>query len=298
MWGAIPILPFSLRRCRWCLCVLVLIAAGGPACRDTEPPPAHNRDLGSDGVSLLPTASVRHDPEVAKGQAEWHPFREFAPEEQAADAGLPEAPGESKPAASDSQGNEQIEAQVREMIDDYNDFVAEATVGELLDYYVADQHLTLKPVFEAVKTFAEFYVAIREELKAKLPDAGARVEAALATLETTVAVRLSVESITVVSDTEATGTVPRGWIARTCRFRLVDEDWYIEIPELAELTELKPGLDAGLAIHRGWLQALQSGRIAPETVLQQVETAAQLAQAQLGLDEEAEINAATETDGE
>ncbi len=256
--------------------LLVCMTIGAAACRDTQPPPAHNRDLGSDGVLLLPTASVWHEAGIARGKADWHPFREPSAQGAAGlvgGTGLKPLPHSAQASSSGSPaGNDRrVEAQIRGMIDEYNAFVAEATVEDLLEYYVEEQHDTLKPLFEAAKTFAESYAVIRKELEARIPDAKGRIDAALAVLEADVALRLPVESITVTSDTEATSKLASGSIARTCRFRLIDEDWYVEIPALGNFAQLRPALDAGLSMYRGWLEGLRSGQMSPEAVLQQIE---------------------------
>ena len=141
------------RRRRWLTGVLAGITIGATACRDTAPPPLHNRDLGGDGVVLLPTAPMWHDSAIAEGRADWYAFREPAIEEE---SGTDEAPRRAAPV----QGN-QVEAAIREMIDEYNGFVPEATVDDLLEYYAEEQHDVLKPLFEAATSFAQIYTAIR-----------------------------------------------------------------------------------------------------------------------------------------
>ena len=277
---------------RRALFLLLCMTTGTVGCRDTEPPPAFNRDLGSDGVLLLPTTSVWHEPEIAMGKADWHPFRDLSPQRA---AGL--SPRGSETPGSPAGKGGRIESQLREMIDDYNGFVAEATVDELLDYYVEEQHDTLKPLFESVTQLAEVYAMIRKELEAKLPDAKGRIDASVGFLEADADNRLPVESITVVSNTEATGKLAGASIVPMCRFRLIDEDWYIEIPGLAALASLKPMLDAGLATYRGLLDGLRSGQLSAEAVLQKMELAAQMARALSGMTEGAEADAAAETDG-
>jgi hypothetical protein len=247
-------------------------------CRDTEPEPAHNRDLGGDGALLLPTASVWCEAAISKGKADWHPFSiEQALQQQAASL----RPGEEPAGASER--HQQIKDAIREMVDDYNDFAPEATVDELLEYYVEEQHDSLKQVFEAAQNFARTYATIRKELDARLPDARERVDAALAVLEAGATARLPVESITVLSDTEVAGKITGGSTqsafatAPTCRFILLDDEWYIQLVALENFSENKPASDAELAMYKGLLQGLESGQMPAETVLEQVERAAQVA---------------------
>ncbi|GAG44417.1 unnamed protein product, partial [marine sediment metagenome] len=103
-------LPLRRHRGLWCVCTLVV--AGGAACRDAEPPPAYNQDLGSDGRLLLPTATTWVNPDVITGQAEWVQFRE--PELE---------PGPERGAASGDftpARKSEIEGEIREVVDEYN----------------------------------------------------------------------------------------------------------------------------------------------------------------------------------
>ena len=54
---------------------LIVPALGG--CRDSDPPPSFYRNLGSEDIPLLPVASVIHDVTLARGSADWVPFREL-----------------------------------------------------------------------------------------------------------------------------------------------------------------------------------------------------------------------------
>jgi len=242
-----------------------------PACRDAEPPPLHNRDLGDGELVLLPTAPVLHDPGITEGRADLHPFRELLLDEE------PDA--DEAPAVAGADETDAVRSEIRELIDEYNDLVSEATVEELLDYYIEEQHEKLRNLFEAAIDATERCAEIRQELEARLPDAKDRIDAAVAVLERSVALRLPVDSVTVVSDAEVTGTIPSGAIVQACRFRLVDEDWYLEIPGLGDSAELGPATDARLAQYRGWLEGLRSGQAAPEAVLQEIEATANAAQA-------------------
>lgn len=284
------------RRGRGLGCVLACMASVMTACRDTQPPPAHNRDLGADGVVLLPTASAWHDPGIATGRADWHPFREPSADEEAGSDSLGSARTDAGGAAAGS--NQQVETQVRAMIDDYNDFVAEATVDDLLDYYIEEQHGALKQLFGSAKTITESFAAIRKELEAKLPDALDRIDAALTVLEADADPKLAVDSLTVVSATEVTGGMAGGPTGTAYRFRLIDEDWYIELVGLGDFAELKPAIDAGLAKYSGLLVDLQTGQMSPQTALEQVEAKSQAVRAATGLDTSTEDDPAAQADDE
>ena len=255
-------------------CVLVLVAIGGMGCRDTEPLPTHYRDLGTDGSPLPPTGSVWHDPAIAAGQANWHSFREPAVGE---DAESPAPTGDA-----DAQGNEEIEAEIRDLVDDYNEVAADGTTDELLEYYVEEQHDTLRPWLDAAASLAQKLTALREAFDQKMPEAGERIANAFTALGASTPRELAIETITVVSDTEATGTVPAEAGFLTYRFVVVDEEWYIEVLQIEVLAALRPAIEIALATYDGWLENLQSGQAPPDSILAQLEAAAEAAKALVG----------------
>ena len=259
-------------RGRWC--VLVLIAIGGMSCRDTEPLPTHYCDLGTDGSPLPPTGSVWHNPAIATGQADWHPFRKPAVGEEAE----PPAPAGD----ADAQGNEEIEAEIRDLVNEYNEAVADGTTDDLLEYYVEEQHDTLRPWLDAAASLARKLTALREAFDRKMPEAEERIANAFTALGAATPRDLAIETITVVSDTEATGTVPAGAGSLTYRFVVVDEEWYIEVSRIEGLAALRPAIDVALATYDGWLESLQSGPAPPDSILAQLEAAAEAAKAVVG----------------
>ena len=284
----------AVRQCWLGGCVLLPVVIVGMGCRDAEPPPAHNRDLGGDREPLMPTASVWQDPDIAKGQAQWHAFRE--PE-----AAPAPAEGETTPDAAPADAGD-VEAEIRELIDEYNELAAETTVDgvdDLLDYYVEDQHDTLRPWLEAAVSLPDKLERVREALGQKLPVEKERIVAAFSKLKDPSGLELVVESVTVVRDQEATVRLPAGSPISTYRFVIVDEEWYMEIPEIQKLAALKPVLDRAVAISDGWLQGLESGQAAPQQVLQQIEvwaTATDAAQEATGSEEESRTDTTPEPD--
>src|SRR3990172_8156220 len=89
--------------------VALLMVAG---CRPSEPAPTYNEDLGTEESVLLPTTSAWYDPAIAKGQADWRPFRKPGAEPKSEGT----ATGEAKPAG----GNESIESELRTLVNDFN----------------------------------------------------------------------------------------------------------------------------------------------------------------------------------
>jgi hypothetical protein len=264
-------------------------------CRDTEPPQPHNRDLGSDGVLLLPTASVRHNPAIADGQADWpasdgvlllptasvrhNPaiadgqadwpaFREPQFDEEG-----PDTTGAGEGLTAEERG--EVETEIRELIDEYNGLLEDATADDLLEFYVEEQHEVLRPLFEAALAVKAKLAEVRGELEAKMPDATDRVVSAFENVAARMDTRLSADSLTVVSDTEVTAERAEGSAGMALRFLVVDEDWYIEVPAVDQFSRVpKPELDLALTTYDGLLQGLRSGEVPPETALQQIESAA------------------------
>ncbi len=249
---------------------LVLLAA---SCRDTEPPPTYARDLGSNGQPLLPTDSEWLNPAVAAGQAEWQPFRE--PTVDAQPGSTPDSDAEAE------TETHEIETEIRDLIAGYNEVVADGTTDELLDYYVEEQHETLRPWLEAAAAVEEKLAGLREGLDEKMPDGKQRIEKAFATLQGASGGELTVEHIKVISDKEVTATIGGGGDGMTYRFVVNDEDeeWYIEVSQIETLAALRPVIDVAVATYDQWLQGLQSGQTPPEAILARIEAAAQAAEA-------------------
>ena len=143
---------------------LVLGVATACSCRDTDPPRPHNRDLGNDETILLPLSSPRKDPDLKDGEAEWHSFREVLPGEAADTAdGGGELPAE------------EIEAEIRDVIDAYNELVAEGDVEELLKFFVEDQGEVIAPYLEVGLAVSKKLAETRAALEERLPGGGAPV---------------------------------------------------------------------------------------------------------------------------
>lgn len=239
---------------------LILLLAGVivSGCRESKPPPAHNRNLGDDAELLLPVQSPRMDPGLKDGAAEWYDFPEINAEEPAAD---------DEP--SDEGGGE-VETEVRDLIGEYNEVVAERSIDDLLEYHVDEQQDSIAALYEAKFPATDKLAEVKAAFEEKLPDAQDDVADKFAALEHAVGVTVVIESLTVVNDDEVTVNLPAGSTTPTCRFTVVDDDWYIEFPGLQDFASLKPLLDSVTAACDGWLQSLQSDERSAEEVLIEV----------------------------
>ena len=241
----------------------------GAACRRDEPTDSYARDLGDENTPLLPTSSVFKQPGIVDGRADWVDFREPV-----------DAKG-SDDGAGDNANTAEVEVEIRTMIADYNELLSdsEATIDDFLDFFVEAQRDRIRPLLETTPACAQTLQQLREELQAKMADESDRIDSAIKILEATVQRELVAASISVQSESRVTVTLAAGPFAPTCECIVVEDEWFIQIPDAAALQEANPALDQVLNNCRGWLDDLQAGRASPEDTLQKLDTVAQSAQA-------------------
>ncbi len=252
--------------------MLALMVVGVAGCRDTDPPPTYFRNLGTDAAPLLPTGSVWKNPAIAQGKAEWRPFRELGD----AAPNVIDTPTTGRDAQQD---NSEIQGEIRALIQEYNEVVVDGTVDDLLDYYVEQQIDAVGALLQTATTVAGALEELRRELEGKMAEEGERIAAASGVLQSSVRLKLQAESVTVTGDSEATAAITSGILAPTCRFVLVDDEWYMELPDAEVLSQRKPELDLAVSTYRGWLENLRGGQATPEDILQRLEAAASSAEA-------------------
>jgi hypothetical protein len=220
---------------------------------------------------LLPAGSPKYAIADAKvGTADWHPFRD--PAERAA---APAEESDDQDVAGDEPAGEsgdELEAEIRDLIADYNDVAVEKDVDEMLTYHREDQQDGIRPIIEAGFTLRDKLPNLLAALKDKLPDSGDRIAAAVALLGDPTGNVLAVESLSVVNDSELTAKLSGGVLGSTCRFVLIDDEWFIAIPDTVDLSALKPTLDTALAGFDEWVETLSGDEGSAEDVLVQIET--------------------------
>lgn len=241
----------------------------GSACRENEPPDAYPRDLGNEDTVLLPTASVFKPPGIAEGRADWVDFRK------------PQDSEDSDAGAEANVNAAEVEAEIQTMFADYNGLLSdsEATIDDFLDFYVDAQRDLVKSLLESTPALAQTLQQLREELQAKKADESDRIDSAIKILEATTQRELVAKSITVQNESKVTVTLAAGPFAPTCECIVVDDEWFIQLPDIKALQAAKPAMDQVLNTCRGWLDDLKAGRASPEDILQKVDTAARAAQA-------------------
>jgi hypothetical protein len=242
----------------------LVIPATLMGCRETEPEPLHNLDLGSGRTILMPPSSERNSTAIAKGQADWHPFRDPLAEP-------PPRAAESDDGENGAETSE-LEAEIRELIAEYNEVVVDGTVEELLDYFVEAQHEKLSSVLTLTVKLRDEAASLQAALEAKLPDARQRIQQALGTNATGLSGAVDVVDVEIVSDEEVAAKTA----AAEYRFSLVDEDWYFEISQVDEhATDQTLLLEQAMTRVGGWVSALGADQSKPDEVLAQIEEAAQ-----------------------
>jgi len=239
---------------------LALLAVAG--CRPSEPPPTYNEDLGTDDVVLLPTSSAWYDPAVAKGQADWRPFRKPGAESKSDET----ATGEVKPAG----GNKGVESELRTLVNDFNAAVAENKFEDAITLLVEDQVDTAKQVVELLPAYLN---KLREVVEV-LPGDTATMKSKVAAATLPAVLKLDVATISISSATEAVGKHPSASSpAEDVRFVLVKESegeyWYIDNPKIRALAPALPMLQQSLPQLDAFIAGVKSGQISAEALTQQ-----------------------------
>ena len=261
------------RRCILCASMLLV-----PSCRETEPPPTHFQDLGDGGVALLPTASTWHNPAIADGTAEWQPFRPVDPDEQGDGGGnAGNAPSTATAASSET------EVDIREMVDEYNDMVAEGAAEEdILEFFTEPQRPKLKQVRDAVSAFRGKLSELRAALVQQSPEGGQAVDQLLEQMAALQKLPLTVDSITVESETAASGKLSAAeaglslpGMSTDVRFVYADEYWFIDLPAIETLAGMVPMMQGALPQFDALIQGIQGGQLSADAVIQQLNTLAQ-----------------------
>ncbi len=253
----------SLKNSRhWCFSLVIIGPMAVAGCRPSEPPPSYNEDLGTEGSVLLPTTSAWYDPAVAKGQADWRPFRKPGAEPKSDST----ATGEAKPAG----GNQGIESELRTLVSDFNTAVAEGKFDEAADLLIEEQVAPGKQVVEVLPTL---WGKIKE-LAEVLPGDNENLKKAVAGVSLSVVLKLEVSSITISSSTEAIGKVASApGAAGDVRFVFVKdkegEYWYIDHPQIRAMAAALPTLQQSVPQLDAFIAGVKSGQISGEALAQQ-----------------------------
>ena len=222
--------------------VVVLVALIG-ACKPPEPTPSQYTNLGTDEAPLLPSAPTWHDPNIAKGSAEWRPFRKLADggEKTAAGKvptsakGAEAADAEAKPTGEAGQSD--AEKEIRTLVADFNAALAENDLEKASEFLTDAQAEASGEIFAAVHKLVEQL----KLLQAAAPALAEKIDALAPLLSMADALKVELQTIRLVDEKSATGKLADGTEAR---FAIGEEDlWYLESPALAKLDKERPGIE-------------------------------------------------------
>ena len=244
----------------WRATVALVVPAILVGCRETEPETPHNLDLGDGRMVLMPPASEWSSPAIAKGQSDWHPFRDPLAERSPSAAGSDDADG--------GDANGELETEIREFVEEFNEVAMDGTVEDLLDYFVEAQHEKLKPILALTIKYRDVHAGLRAALESRLPGDHEQIVQVLGTMAVGLIGAIDAVEIKIVSDTEVTVTSAFA----EYRFTLIDEDWYLEIKQIDQYTTAqRQRLEQAMARASEWLSALESDQWNPMAIMGQIE---------------------------
>lgn len=282
-----------MRRCRICrvslMAVLALVLAIG--CRRHDPPQRLAKNLGTPDDPVLPTVVNKYDPDILSGKAP--PVRAAdAAEEEDEDADTSGAGDEDvdTSGAGDAGAADAVSDEDRERIEELFDAgvkaLTEERFADLVELIVPAQQEALGKLFTQadalVKASNRFNTVIQEKapqvaatmrgmfqvpgMPAGLsgPEGGQPTPEQLAEIFKLEGIRATAEGRAVASIDIVGQKVP-------VELWLVDDEWYVHLPELLEDQELIDGLaDAGRLITEktdDLATRLEDGSLAPEALM-------------------------------
>lgn len=247
-----------LRNRRLVLLMMIMTAAAFFGCREREPEVAYNRNLGDDAVSLMPVAGIHIDPRVKDGTTNWRDF--VRPDGQPTEGG--EAPS--------------VEEEVRAVLDEYNELVAEFDADgdpeDLALYFVERQRPVIRKLAEIQPKLLAKMTELADALKAQAPDRAGTIDKIMAAMSSNADLAIRVGELTVVSETEVTGTLvlpdtlPTPNLVVEVKLSVVDDEWLIELPLL---DALGPTLETQMAQIDTAIAGIKSGLVPAELVIEQ-----------------------------
>jgi hypothetical protein len=236
-----------------------------PGCKENDPTPSYNADLGEEGSPLVPTAAAVHNVKIKNGSADWLPFREpELPDEHAGmgnmrghDAGMhgdDEHDGmhDDHDGHDDAAADGETEKAIRDAVAEYNDALAKGTTEDILEFLTEDQGKIAETL---LPTLASLNTKLGELAKA-IPAQASAIEAVQSQLAATSLLKIDIDSIMTKGDKSvmvmlASSPLPaflpglsdeaKG--ALGIMFTLGDDEyWYIESPIVSALGSIEPAL--------------------------------------------------------
>ncbi len=250
--------------------VLLGASLASLACRESEPPRAYLRDLGTGDTTLPPPPATWLDSGLKDGQADWLPFQKVTPE-SLAETDAREPAKSAQPSNEEATGPEE---EARTLVQQYNDDVANKNLDRAASYFVERQRESIKQLFDGLAQLADKMRILVEALQEKLPGQAAELRKTLEMLRPEQMLTLQVQSFSVAGEDEVVGKVaqPAGMPPISeellkVRFVRVDDNLRMEY---AAIDVIVPTLPTVVASYEMLVGQIRSGSVPPEQLAQQV----------------------------
>ena len=206
------------------------------ACKPPEPTPTLYTDLGTEDQPLPPPAQAWYDPAVAKGTAEWKPFRK--PEEGKSAEAKPKGSTNKPSAEPDAAGDApEAEKEIRDIAADFNAALATNKLEDALDFLTDAQAEAARDVLAAVHALIEQLKA----LQAAAPALSEKINGLVPLLNLGDALKFEIRKVNIVNDTTAMAQLEGGGEAK---FVMGEEDlWYLESPVFGVLIQQRERIE-------------------------------------------------------
>lgn len=248
-------------------------------CREQEPLPSHHYDIGDGQAILLPTTSAWVDPNVTDGRADWVELREPDFDEVKAQDAKVTVNENDQTTGSAVEGADEIEAELRDLLSEYNDLVNDEKYEDVIEFYIPDQGDTVTQMIKAIPAMTSKF----KELQAVLPESHDQLDGMLATFTLKEALKLDVETITILSEKSATGivkdtpdTTNLPAALKQIHFTYDGEYWFIDVPIMNLAKMMLPMLEQSKASVDQLIAGIKSGDIAGDAITAQVSAMASL----------------------
>ena len=266
------------------LLIVVLLLSSAAACRRHDPPQRLAKNLGTPADPILPTVVKKYDPDIMSGKAA--PIR-------AAEVGEDDADTDGLDDDADSNGADAEDAvsdEDRELIDELFDAaitaLAEERVGDLGRLIVPDQQEKLSGLFDQVDLLSKAGNRLTQVVQEKAPQmaammagmvtmpglpAGALADQGGKLTREQLAQLLEIGDLRMTADDRAQATIEAMGKKIPVELWVVDDEWYIHLPEPLEDEEL-----VGELIRAGKLLTekienlttrIEDGSVAPEALM-------------------------------
>ncbi len=273
---------------RWSLpltfCVLgaLTVLISPVACRRQEPPPAVPKNLGTADRPLLPTESPSYDESILSGRAAPVLAAELAQEEPA-----------DQPAPGGNGGDEEL-TYIAEAVESAVRAAAEQKYDEFADYVVAAQREPLGRLVAAAGKLLESFQALGTTIQEKAPTVVEQAKGLLGSQASLpgltggeaggqsvdqIVQAFTVNNLKMTRPDTAAGVLGAPGFGLPIEFELVDEEWYLRLPDPLLDPELVAGLvqllEAADAKAADITTRLDSGDLSPEQVMPELAAAVQ-----------------------